>query len=282
MDNCSSFRNKYLLENAGLKINDGITLQKTVETVKNWAAANHHQKAIDASLIKKLFANQLIAQLPDSVFTKLSPYFERVTFSGEENIYQYGDQINFIYFPESVVMSEYQILGDGRTIEIAVTGREGVVGFSSILNTQPATNWTQVSVAGTALKINTGILKREFSQTETFQNLIFEYINKYINQISQRAICNSYHMIEARFCSWLLMLYERNGNTRLRLTQEQIARYMGVHRPSITHIAQILRKNKIIDYGRGEIFILDRQKLEDFSCGCFKAIDKPFVRSNNV
>jgi CRP-like cAMP-binding protein len=276
-----NFRNEYLLENAAFHINSGHALQKTVETVKRWAESNRYRKAVDNSLIKQLFANQLLVLLPDDVFAKLSPHFERVSLSCEENIYLAGDRIDFIYFPESAVMSEYQILEDGRTIEIAMTGREGIVGLSSVLNSHPATNWTQVSVPGTVLKISSQILRREFDRAEPFQTLIFDYINKYINQISQRAICNSYHIIEARFCTWLLMLVERsNSRNKLLLTQEQISRYLGVHRPSVTHIAQTLRKNKIINYVRGEISILDRQKLENSACSCYAAIDKPFLTSN--
>ena len=275
------FKNEYLLENAALAINNGDVLEKTVETIKRWAATNRYQKAVDTSLIKKLFANQLLALLPDNVFAKLSPHFERVLFSGEESIYQPGDSIDFIYFPESAVLSEYQILEDGRTIEIAMTGKEGVAGFSSMLNSHPATNWTQVSVAGSALKINAQAIKREFSHADAFQSLLFDYINKYINQISQRAICNSYHMTEARFCSWLLMLHNRNNsNNKLRLTQEQIARYLGVHRPSVTQIALNLRKQKIINYLRGEISILHRRELENSSCGCYEIIDEAFLTQN--
>jgi CRP-like cAMP-binding protein len=272
------FKNEYLLENATLAINNGDVLQKTVDTIKRWAVDNHFQKAVDTSLIKKLFANQLLALLPDNVFAKLSPHFERVLFSCEEKIYQPGDLINFIYFPESAVMSEYQILEDGRTIEIAMTGKEGVVGFSSMLNSNPATNWTQISVAGSALKINTQAIKREFTYADRFQELLFDYINKYINQISQRVICNSYHMTEARFCSWLLMLHNRNNcNNKLRLTQEQIARYLGVHRPSVTQIALSLRKKKIINYMRGEISIINRREMENSACSCYGIIDNTFL-----
>lgn len=277
-----NFRNDYLPETAALKTNDGKTAQKTVEMVKRRATANNrYRKAVDASIIKKLFPNQVLALLPDNVFANLSPFFKRVSFSVEEDIYRSGDSINFIYFPESAVMSEYRILEDGRIIEIAMTGREGVVGFSSVLNSHPATNWTQVSVAGSALKINARVLKQELACGSRFQVLLFDFINKYINQITQRAICNSYHRLEARFCSWLLMVSERRGgNSKLRLTQEQIARYMGVHRPSVTLIALTLRKRKIISYTRGEIAILNRRALENSSCGCFAAIDKPFLTSN--
>ncbi|MBS1794430.1 MAG: winged helix-turn-helix domain-containing protein [Acidobacteria bacterium] len=58
------------------------------------------------------------------------------------------------------------------------------------------------------------------------------------------------------------------------MTQERISRALGIHRPSLTNIAQLLRVKKIIDYRRGSIRILNRPELEKAACGCFSEIDK--------
>ncbi len=220
--------------------------------------------------------NHLLAAQSRDVFTRLLPYLERVSFSENKSIYQPGDLVDYVYFPESAIMSEFHILEDGGTLEIAMTGREGVVGALSVFNNNPATNWTQVLVAGNALKIKSRILREEISRAgSSLQSKLFDCINVYIGQISQRAVCNIRHSLEQRFGSWLLML-ARHKSGKLPLTQEQIARSLGVHRPSITHIAQSLRECGAIEYRRGSIFISSREKLEAYACGCYSEIDKNF------
>jgi Mn-dependent DtxR family transcriptional regulator len=66
------------------------------------------------------------------------------------------------------------------------------------------------------------------------------------------------------------MLQDRKPDGHLILTQEGIARTLGVQRPTITNIAHTLREDGVIDYVRGRILITDREKLDDFSCLCQK------------
>jgi CRP-like cAMP-binding protein len=68
------------------------------------------------------------------------------------------------------------------------------------------------------------------------------------------------------------MLQNRNGSDKFSLTHEQIARFLGVHRPGISHIAMELRDRGIIDYRRGQIIILNGLKLENLTCSCFQLI----------
>jgi CRP-like cAMP-binding protein len=270
MNNILSIKNGYAPTDAG-----GKTLHGTAEKIRKWMADSRKLKLAEAALpLKSFTSNGLLESLPKNDLAYLLPYLERVTFEVEEYLYQPDDEIEYIYFPETAVISEFQILEDGRTVEIAMTGSEGVIGLSAVFNGQQAVNWSQVTVSGTALKIKTQLLKEEFSRGGALHTLFLDYINIYIGQISQRVICNSYHTVEQRFCSWLLMLHDRNKNPRVPLTQEQIARFLGVHRPSITQIAQVLRRKKIINYLRGKISIVDRPKLENTACECYEGIHK--------
>jgi CRP-like cAMP-binding protein len=163
------------------------------------------------------------------------------------------------------------ILEDGKTVETAMVGSEGIVGLSSVLGFQTGNVWTQTLIAGSAFRVSAKIFKQEFLRGGSLQTSCLDYINSYIRQISQRAICNNHHRIENRFSSWLLMLADRSKKNSLRLTQEQIAVVLGVQRPSVTCIAQNLRSNGCIDYLRGRI-ILNRQKLEASACECYAAV----------
>lgn len=275
MNNILSIKNGYLPGDVSLKSGKGKTLQTTAEKIRLWMADTRRLKLAEtASPLKRFTANHLLESLPAHELADLLPFLERVEFAGDEFVYQPEDEIEFIYFPETAVMSEFQILEDGRTVEIAMTGREGIIGMSAVFNGQQAINWTQVSVAGTALKVNTQFLREEFQSGGALQAVFLDYVNNYISQISQRVICNSYHTVEQRFCSWLLMLQDRKKSSKVPMTQEQIARFLGVHRPSVTQIAQTLRRKKIINYIRGKISIIDRPKLENSACECYEVIHK--------
>lgn len=243
----------------------------------NWRRVNGYPtKPFEILPAKNFLTNYFLNALNEEIYNEFSSHLETVNLSVNEYLYQPGDHVDFIYFPETSVISEFQILEDGRMVEIAMTGREGIIGLLPALNLCWAENWTQVSVEGRAHRVNSQVFEKKFLHHLSFQKLLFKYTNEYVRQISLRSVCNSYHMIEQRFCSWLLMLQDRKKSNRIPLTQEQIARSLGVHRPSITHIAQTLRDKKIIDYVRGKINILNRSELEKSACVCYSEIGRHF------
>lgn len=221
---------------------------------------------------KKKFSNIILGALTKEEFQRIASNSNRISLSDSEILYQPDDKIDYIYFPETAVVSQFCILEDGRTIEIAMIGKEGITGQAAIYGSQTANYWTQVSVAGKALKISLDVVKQEFDRCETLQTRLLNYFNQYTTQISNRVICNNYHLIEKRFCSWLLMLCDRHGSEEFTLTHSHIAGYLGVHRPSFTHVAKKLREREIIDYCRGNLSVLNRSELLKYACECYTGI----------
>lgn len=212
--------------------------------------------------------NQLLQSIDPEHFLRLRQFIRRANLAKEEYLYQQDDRIATIYFPESAVVSEFQILEDGRTIEVGIIGREGAVGIPSAFNSCRAANCIQVCVPGTALAIGRDVLEREVTSDPRLQLAFHNYINSQIKHLSQRVVCNTFHSVEQRFCTWLLTLQERSRRERFRLTHEHVARVLGVHRPSVTCIAQGLREKGLIDYGRARLVICDPIGLERLACRC--------------
>lgn len=200
--------------------------------------------------------------------------WESVTLRENTTLYQAGDAVEYIYFPETVVLSEFELSADGATLELAMTGSEGAVGLLPAWNNSPTHYWTQVLLAGIATRMRSEILRQAVVHAGVESALFFAHFNGYVRQIAQRAVCNNRHALRERFCTWLLLLQARHASPRLPLSQEQIARSLGVHRPSITGIAQSLRDARVIDYRRGAIVIANRQKLEQSACQCFAEINR--------
>lgn len=214
--------------------------------------------------------NMILEALPEEIKRILTPSLKPVMLTKEQFIYQEDDRLDFIYFPTTAVVSEFKMLEDGRMVEIAVTGKEGAIGLSSMFsNSHTAPNCTQVSQAGMALKLDAVTFERLLKSNERLRTDLYKFVNLYIKQISQKAICNMYHSVKQRLCTWLLMVQDRCGRTTLNLTHEQIARTLGVYRPSVTCIAQELRDMKLINYSRGGISISNRKKVEASACTCY-------------
>jgi CRP-like cAMP-binding protein len=243
--------------------------QLTTETLDN----NKHRRA-EAKVVpfSGLLTNKLLARLPGEEFARLLPYMKPVSLDAGEYVYGLGDKVEYIYFPETVVISHIHLLEDGNTTEVALIGNEGLVGLSALFGAPSTNYWSQVIVEGTALRVRVEVLKEDFNRGQSMQRLMLSYTSQRIAQISQRAVCNGRHTLSGRLASWLLMIHDRAGEGALRLTHEEIARHLGARRASISVAATILRDRGIISYNRGNIKILDRQLLLNNACECYRTL----------
>ena len=214
-------------------------------------------------------SNWLLSSLPPAVAAGLSQHLRRIEVVREQFLFQQDDDLEYVYFPETAVISEVHLLDDGRMVEVAICGRNGAVGIASLYEARHISNCVQATQAGTLLRIESALLKRQAAIDPTLPVLLYASLESYIRQISQRAVCNMYHSIEERLCTWLLLVRELSGKKTLQLTHEQISRALGVYRPSITCIALELRNSGMIDYKRGGISILNRELLTQAACDCY-------------
>ena len=215
-------------------------------------------------------SNTVLSSLPVRVFDRLFPLMKRVTLLQEEFLFQPDDDVEFIYFPESAAVSEFRILEDGRIVEVAVIGRDGAIGLSKLFHSASIQNCVQVLQAGNAVRMNSFETQRVIKQDLQIAFCFYPHIDSYIRRISQKIVCNLYHSVRARFCTWLLMVRDRCDQEILRLTHEQIAKALGVYRPRITSIARELKNRNIIHYSRGGITVLDRPAIESLTCVCYE------------
>ena len=214
--------------------------------------------------------NLILRSLPKDILEALRPYIHRLYVKKEQFLFQQDDEMEVIYFPETAVLSELHILDDGRMVEVSITGREGTVGIAALYQPESRiANCVQVTQPGSVLKIDRATIKKIGAIYPQLLMHLHRGLDQYIRQISQKAVCNMYHSVAERFCTWLLMLQDRTGNQNLKLTHEQIARTLGVYRPSVTCIALEMKKNKLIEYSRGRIAICDRERIEEIACNCY-------------
>ncbi|HEX6296605.1 MAG TPA: Crp/Fnr family transcriptional regulator, partial [Burkholderiales bacterium] len=75
-------------------------------------------------------ANRLLAALPEENYEALARYLEHVPMPLGKAVYESGAKQAYVYFPTTSIVSLLYVLANGASAEIAVTGREGLVGIA--------------------------------------------------------------------------------------------------------------------------------------------------------
>ena len=224
------------------------------------------------SMAKQTTGNRILAALPHEDFTNVRQYLDMVHFKQGEVVYMIGDKIQYVYFPVNGFFSLVSNTEDGSTAEIAMVGKEGMVGHPVILKHGMTHYEVSVQIATDALRIRAEILEEEFRKGGALQEFVLRYLNLLIAQVSQLLVCNRFHVLEKALSRWLLIAQDLVNSDSLNLTQESISQALGVPRTGVTMAAVNLQRAGLIRYSRGKIVILDRTRLEANSCECYRII----------
>jgi len=201
-----------------------------------------------------------------------------VTLSPGRVLHDCNMPLGHIYFPMSSLISLSCELENGASGEIAVVGNEGLVGIAPFMGGQTTLNRAVVQNAGTAFRIRTDVLVREFEKGGPLQAMLLRFIQALVTQIAQTVACNRHHRVEQQLCRKLLFCMDRLPSNNVTITQERIAAALGVRRKSVCDSARRLQAAGLIDYRRGELTVLDRPKLEARVCECYAVVKREYDR----
>jgi CRP-like cAMP-binding protein len=222
--------------------------------------------------------NRLLAALPHSESQRWLPDLEPVDFSLGEVLYESGITLSHVYFPTTAIISLLYVMENGASAEIAVVGKEGVVGISLFMGGESTSSRAVVQSAGKGFRLKAQLMKQEFNRTGPVLHLLLRYTQALITQMSQTAVCNRHHSLDQQLCRWLLLSLDRLEGNQLVMTQELIANMLGVRREGVTEGALKLQHAGLIQYARGHITVLDRAALEERSCECYAVVKKEYDR----
>ncbi|WP_019507789.1 Crp/Fnr family transcriptional regulator [Pleurocapsa sp. PCC 7319] len=215
--------------------------------------------------------NRILSTLPSTEYQHLIKLLEPVDLTFNEILLEAAQKSELLYFPTQGIVSLVSVLDDGATTEIGLIGKEGMVGTLQFLGNGILNSRTMVQVKGTAMRIESEVLRVEFDRSEILQKLLLGYALKLFNQVSQGAACNNHHTVKQRTARWLLMLDDRSEN-KLSMTQQLLSQMLGVRRTGVSEIANDFKQQGMINYQRGLITILDRQALEAQACQCYQLV----------
>jgi CRP-like cAMP-binding protein len=216
--------------------------------------------------------NKLLASLPRDHFDRLLPHLATLDLQQGTVLTEAGDEVDQIYFPHHGMLSLLAVLRDGKAIETATVGREGVVGAMAGLGLYKSLVRVVVQMPMACSRIPATHFRTAVAASERLRNLCIRYNEVLLSQARVTAACNALHSIEARFCRWLLQSADRAASDTVALTQEFLAEMLGVRRTSVTEVASKVQAAGAITYSRGVIKILDRPALLRMSCECYETL----------
>jgi len=193
-------------------------------------------------------------------------------------LYEAGSTLSHVYFPATSIVSLLYVMENGRSAEIAVVGKEGLVGVSLFMGGNSTPSRAVVQSAGKGFRLPAQSMQEEFGLGGPVLHLLLRYTQALITQMAQTAVCNRHHSLSQQLCRWLLLSLDRLQGNELVMTQELIANMLGVRREGVTANALKLQKAGLIKYVRGRITVMDRKGLERRSCECYAVVKKEYDR----
>ncbi len=187
------------------------------------------------------------------------------------------DPVMRVVFPETMIASLEIAMADGRTANVALIGREGLVGFQVLLGGGQMPSATVCFVPG-AGHVIPAVLFRRVVGRGGITRVVGAFAQGLINELAQAAACNRLHDVEQRTARWMLFIHDRVGGSELIVTQEYLAAMVGASRTQVAVIASRLSGRGIAQFRHGKLQITDRAALEEVSCECYAVVRGEFGR----
>jgi CRP-like cAMP-binding protein len=216
--------------------------------------------------------NWLVAQLTQASQHHLFAKAEPVHLAAMQQLCASAADYQYLYFPQTAVISLLAKLPGHPPLEMGVLGFEGVLGATLLLHTREVPYDGVVQAEGSALRVPVAAAEKLLQQDKTLRRLLQSYLFSLLHQLASNAICVHYHQVEARLARWLLMIHDRSASDELFFTHQFLAEMLGVRRSSVTVAAGDLQASGIIRYERGRLTVLDRDALQARSCQCYQRV----------
>lgn len=213
--------------------------------------------------------NQIVLQLPAREREALFPKLEFVRLKGHQLLHEAGDTLKSAYFINSGLISVLSVFPDGKSVEVGLVGREGFIGLPLVAGFRTAPTRAITQIEGSGFRIDADVLAGLLRECPELELSLQRFAQIMAMQVTQIAACNRLHEVNERLARWLLMSADRIGDHSLALTHELLSQMLGTRRSSVTVAAGMFQKAGIITHTRGDVKIIDRQKLEETACECY-------------
>jgi CRP-like cAMP-binding protein len=222
--------------------------------------------------------NGFLSALGADDFELLRPHLRSADLVQESVLVAAGDALKRAYFPHRGVISLVVNLSKGDHVQVAMIGRDSILGSFCALGDPTALNSAVVLVPGMASAIDIDRLRATADQSPTLRLLLVRHGLAVYAQIQQTAGCNASHPVESRLARCLLQTHDLACGCKLVLTQESMAQMIGARRNSVSLVASTLQQANFIHYSRGHIEITNLEGLTRTACECYASVKAHYQR----
>lgn len=228
--------------------------------------------------MSELERNQVFVALPRAVQELAAQRLVRETMEAWQLLRDESDPIQSVYFPVDGIISIVSLTAEGIIAESYAAGRDGIAGAELMLGAKRTIYRTMCQVPGACYKMTAEDFLDLIGSEPEFERVCSLYVYCMIALTGRSGACNLLHSVFERCARWLLVTQDRVAKDTFELTQEILSTMLGVRRPAVTIAAGALQKAGLIRYTRGQITILDRERLEEASCECYRIVAEEFRR----
>lgn len=223
-------------------------------------------------MVESARQNRILAALPLNHYARMAEQLTPVDLQAGQFIGQPGKTVDHVYFPTTCTASLVSTTQDGDTSELALVGRDGLLGVSLVLGSAAMNHRVMVQSAGRAWRMTAADFQKELQTCQPLHQLALCHVQALITQMAQSIVCSRHHAISERLSFWLLANLDVLPSEQLRVTHENIASMLGVRRESVTQALGKFQADGWVSNSRGKITIHDRDGLASQVCECFDIV----------
>ena len=222
--------------------------------------------------------NGFLSALSADDYELIRAHLRTVDMARDAVLVETGEVLKRAYFPHRGVISLVVKLARGEHVQVAMIGRDSLLGAFSAIGDARELNSAVVLVAGVASVLDLERLRTAAEQSASLRTLLVRHGLAVYAQIQQTAGCNAAHPVESRLSRCLLQTHDLSGDSRLLLTQESLAQMIGARRNSVSLVANTLQQANFIHYSRGHIQINNLDGLRQSACECYGTVRAQYER----
>jgi CRP-like cAMP-binding protein len=220
----------------------------------------------------KAIHNVMLLSMPGHEFSLLRPHLQYVELPQHFLFHEPGEKVELAYFLNCGMTSLVVQTIAGKSCEVGIVGREGMVSACLAVDICEAPYRAVMQVPGDGFRVIASALDNVLANCPELKKELLRYVFLQGFQVAQIAACNRLHEIEQRLARWLLMCQDRVDSQVLLLTHEFLAEMLGTGRPSVTLAAGVLQRAGLIQNIRGAVRIVNRRGLEQAACECYSVV----------
>ncbi|MDX2232265.1 MAG: Crp/Fnr family transcriptional regulator [Leptolyngbyaceae cyanobacterium bins.349] len=225
---------------------------------------------------QRYLGNFILDSLSQEEYNEIHPDLKWVKLLQGEILVEARTPITHVYFPVTAVVSWIDSTLEGESVEIGITGFEGIVG-ATLLFEENAPPWAvEVQLTGAALQMDAQLFANALQQFPGLRQKVGKFAYQKMLQLTRSGLCNRFHSVEQRLCRWLLAAQDRTNTQELLLTREILATMIGSSRSVVSIATGTLQSAGLIRAVRGKITILNREEMEETACECYHVVKQQF------